>query len=243
MGMDFADFYAQVDTAMEATQGNRLHVAIMLGVEAQKIHDAIRNDPGLRAKWGKEALPEVPTGAEGNLDPGIGLPANAEAIAEKLSRQDALVKKGLEKLSFSDEKKSFILALQTSYGKHWADLGQMFQGGIVYTTTELLCRFNALVREIEKIDANPDAYVREMHGKGGSMVVKDAHEFRLEMLDRMMSLAELLRKLNSDRERAALIAAQIQKLKEKEVESQKPTRKRARWIKPEVTVEANEQEN
>ena len=226
------DTIRRVDAALESTGGHRAHAGQLLGMEEKRVHNLINTHEILRAKWGKSPKnpPEPGLAAEMHREEAVMPFSKSEAeIAAAVEAEDDLWRVGYEKLNFTPAKKEFLGAVMNAHGNHWTAVTQMFQGGVSYTATELLFMFHKLEKEIQRTFETPDAFVRTAVTKtGDSYVVKDAHEFRLEMMDRALHIAEMFRKLHSDSERAQLLHAQIEKLKVQDAKSVKK-RKQAAW--------------
>lgn len=233
------DTILRVDAALDKTQGHRGHAAEILGIEIKRFHNIVYLTPSLYAKWGKHEreVPAPTTASEIHREATLP-PFSPEevAVAEAMSRQEAIWAEGWEKMKFSEEKRSFLVNIQTTYGVHWKHMAQMFQGGVGYTATELLYQFNKIMALIQETYDNPAKFDRKMSNQWGDYVTKTAHEVRIELIDRALNIAEMFRKLNSDSEHAALISAQIEKLR---VEGDKDVKKRkkARWAKPVTPVD------
>ena len=211
------DLILRVDAALDATQGHRAHAARLLGLEPRRFDNIVYTTPALKAKWGKHAreVPQPTLASEIHRPPGI-TPFSPEelAIAEAYEKESAAFDRGFDLLRFSPEKRDFIAAVQLHHGGHWKHMAQMFQGGVSYTATELLYQFNKLTETIEDTYAHPERYERRMENQWGPYVTKTAHEVRMELTDRALSIAEMFRKLNSDRERAQPIEAPVEKLRQ-----------------------------
>lgn len=225
------DLIMRIDAALEKTQGHRPHAAILLGLPLTRMHDVVNTVAVLRAKWGKskKEVPETIAASDMHRDPAIPPFSREEvALVEAHAKESALWEKGMDNLNFTEEKRSFLAAVQANHGNHWRQMAQMFQGGVSYTATELLFQFNKLNAVIEDTYANPEKYERRMENQWGTYVTKTAHEVRMELTDRALAIADMFRKLNSDSERATLIAAQVEKLKVEQAQEVK-ARKQAKW--------------
>lgn len=217
----------QADMALTKTQGHRPHAAQLLGWAETRIYNVIDSSPHLRAKWSrKDEQPVTPSvAADLHREPALKpFGSTNEELAAAAQAEDALWSKGYEKLNFTQEKKEFLGAVMSAHGNHWKAVSQMFQGGVSYTATELLYMFHKVEKQIQETFDHPEKYVRVAYTQSGiSYEVKSAHEFRMEMMDRALSIADMFRKLNSDAEKAQLLQAQIEKLK---VEDAKQVKKR-----------------
>lgn len=231
------DLVQRVDAALEKTQGHRPHAAVILEMELKRLHNIVQNNPALHAKWGKHAREVPEPGITSEIHREATLPPIAPedlALADAHQKQQALWDRGMDKLGFTAEKKEFLETIQSTHGQHWKQMASMFQGGVAYTATELLFQFNKINETIADTYENPDRYDRRMENQWGSYVTKTAHEVRMELTDRALSIAEMFRKLNSDSEHAILIAAQVEKLKVEGAQDVKK-RKKAKWAATPVT--------
>jgi len=227
------DLILRVDAALEKTQGHRNHAAILLGIEYRRFCNVVYTTPALRSKWGTHTkeVPSPSPATEMHRDPSIP-PFNSEelALVESYTAESEVWERGLDKLKFTQEKRDFLEAVQANHGVHWKQMSQMFQGGVSYTATELLFQFSKINETIQETYDNPAKFDRKMENQWGSYVTKTAHEVRMELIDRALSISDMFRKLNSDSERATLIAAQVEKMKQDDATEVK-ARKTASWAK------------
>lgn len=225
------DLIQRIDAALDKTMGHRVHAATILGIDPKRLSNVVYNSPALRAKWGKHVkdVPEPGLVSEIHREATLS-PFTPEeiAIANAQAKQTALWSKGMDQLGFTQDKKDFLEAVQNQHGQHWKQMAQMFQGGVSYTATELLYQFKKLNETIADTYENPEDYDRHMENQWGSYVTKTAHEVRMELTDRALSIAEMFRKLESDSERSTLIAAQVERLKVEGAQDVKK-RKQAKW--------------
>ena len=228
------DIIRQADLALTKTRGNRPHAAQLLGWTTRRMYNVVDSSPHLKLKWSrKDEQPEAP-GLASDVHREKGLQPFAtskEDLAHAVEAEDALWQKGYEKLNFTPAKKEFLTTVMEAHGNHWKAVTQMFQGGVSYTATELLFMFHKIEKEIQDTFDHPEKYERKAFTQSGTAyVVKGAHEFRMEMMDRALSIAEMFRKLNADTERAQLLAAQVAKLRVEDAKQVKK-RKSAAWEK------------
>lgn len=228
------DLIMRMDAALEKTQGHKRHAAHILGIDIGRFQHIVQSNPRLRAKWlaREQPVPETTPAGEFHRDESI-LPFSEDdvALVEAYSAECDVWEKGMDRLRFTQEKRDFLEAVQVTHGQHWRRMAQMFQGGVSYTATELLFQFNKINETIEDTYADPKKYERTAENQWGTYVTKTAHEVRMELIDRALHIAEMFRKLNSDSERAVLIAAQVEKLKVEQAQDVKK-RKKAAWSRP-----------
>jgi hypothetical protein len=228
------DLILRVDAALDKTQGHRGHAAILLGIETKRLNNIIGWTPPLRAKWGKHdrEIPDSSDASEIHRDASIP-PFTPEelALVEAQTAENKVWERGMQRLNFTPEKHEFLAAVMENHGTHWKHMAQMFQGGVSYTATELLFQFNKINSTIADTYDHPEKYDRKMENQWGVYVTKTAHEVRMELTDRALSIAEMFRKLNADSERALLITAQVEKLKVEHAEDVK-RKKKSGWSKP-----------
>jgi hypothetical protein len=215
------DEIVRIDQALTATHGNRAQAAVVLGVDVGRVYHAVERIDAIRAKWSPNFT--VPEEKVGEIDRIVTDPMD-EKLATAFNKQDKLLSKGVEATDLAGDRKEFLLSIQQNYGKHWKSLTDLFRGGIVYTSSELLFQFNNLTKVLADLDANPSKFDR-INEKG--VITKSSHEYRLEYIDRALHIAEMFRKLNSDRENAELVAAKVEKMKVEK--AKKVTRKVAAW--------------
>lgn len=235
------DQILRIDAALTKTMGHRAHAAEILGIEPKRLNNVIGSNEGLRAKWGKHVV-EVPTStdvSEMHRPAPVTPPDPDAALVEAHAKESAVWAKGMEKLGFTEEKRDFLQAVQSHHGNHWKQMSQMFQGGVSYTATELLFQFNKINATIQETYDHPEKFNRTMENQWGSYFTKTAHEVRMELTDRALAIAEMFRKLNSDSERATLIAAQVEQLKVEQAQDVKK-RKKAKWAAKPVPVKESD---
>lgn len=209
------DELGRIDAALTRTNGHRAAAARLLNIKPERVYTVLKHNPTLRLKWGTDK-PEMPDPDTGEIDrkPSLVSPAD-EAVAVATAKQDALLSKGLRGTKlFKSEEVDFLSSIEATYGTNIVGTLQLAQAGMAHSLVKLLMLQRRLESLIDVIDANPDDFVREVHVPGGAVNIgKDAHEFRLELVDRLITVSAEIRKMSESGNKAALTRAQVEKIK------------------------------
>lgn len=234
------EFLRRVDHALERTSGNRLHAAVILGLDkekggtdagAQRVKRIIEAIPWLKAKW--TTSEKAPVAASATIDIHRAVPPIApdkQRLVEAITQQDELMSRGLEKLGYKEQDVTFIRALQTQYVGNIQATLDLTYGAAVHSTVDMTLKLNRLNELLADIDANPKkyellAYTRE----GVPYIVKDAHAYRMEVYDRAIKVADLLRKMNSSVNEATKTRLVADKLRREMAQGDKGPQAVAGW--------------
>ncbi len=236
------EFYRRLDAALERTGGNRSHAIIVLGLDKEmtqeaatyKVRDAIRRTPWLAAKWTKEEKKPLEPSESVDIDrPPMVMAPDKLKLAEAIAKQDALMKGGLEKLGFNSDELAFVQAVQTQYVGNLQQTLDLTYGAAIHSTVEMTLMLKKLKSHLADIDENPEAYVQTAFTKTGDQyIVKDAHAYRMEVVDRMVKVANLLRQMNTGVNEATKTRLVADKLRREMAQGEKGPKAVAGWATP-----------
>ena len=196
-----ADELRRIGEALDTTGGHRANAATMLGVSEERIRNAVLNTPWLKAKWGtkfEEGVPasEIPAD-ELHRDPSPVNPAELASAIATMKEDQALIKNGWGKLGYTPQEVEFMQHLQLQYASNLKGTMDLAYGGSAHAVTRLLMTLEKINRQIADVEANPDKYeVEAMTNSGHSYIAKTPHDHLLELYDRLISVADCLRKMN-----------------------------------------------
>lgn len=193
---------AQINKAMEATQGDALSAAEVLGVSVNRINNAISRNPALTARW---RTSQTMLDGETNINPTtainrtppkpLGLsPAQRQAI--ELSIGERKINKSLAKLGFKSAEIQAISSIEEFAGQHFQETLSIMHGGLLKSAMRLMI----LAERIES------QYLQDEN-----MEEKD----RKWWWDQYFRILEKLRDMNDQTNKAALTKALIE-IKKKE---------------------------
>lgn len=209
------DEVSRIDAALVHAKGSRAAAARLLGIKADRVYVVLKHNPAMRLKWGLDK-PEVPDVELGEIDrkPSLVSPRD-EAVSAAIAKQDNMLSAGVRGTGlFKDEEVDFLSTLETTYGQNIVGTLQLAQAGMAHSLVKLLMLQRSLEARIAEVDSDPDKFYREMSMPGGvTNVVKEAHEFRLELTDRLLSVTAEIRKMAESGNKAALTRAQVEKIK------------------------------
>lgn len=231
----------RLDAALEQTKGHRGQAAELLGLPETRVNNVVQHTPWLRAKWGRSIVPKPVEGtnSELNREPPLAPMSDEDFKAvEAIRKQDALLQKGWKALGFTPEQKQFLHNLQVNYSTNLKGTIDLTYGGMVHAYTRLLFVFEDVLKRIQEVDDNPEAFDRVQATKSGENIVKTAHEHRCELYDRLVAISAEIRKVNSDATKANWVRAQLERLKTDEGKNAK--RKKEGWSARKVSPVKND---
>lgn len=208
---------AQLTAALERTNGNRRHAALMLQWDEKRVHNMIQHHADLNARWStRPAQVELSRASDLDRPPTEIAQFSPDAIkaAEALANQDAIMMKSWEKAGFDEKQRNFLHTLQSSYAIPLKNTLDLTYGGAVHIATRLLLQIESLCARLKDVEDNPDKYERVHVTEFGENVVKNNHEFYLELYDRLIATCGEFRKVNTDVTKAAYVRAQLEQLKQ-----------------------------
>ncbi len=208
------DEISRINTALEQTKGHRAAAAKLLGVAPARVYTAVRNNDAMRIRWGLDE-PVLPDGPTSDIDRPLPLYSpQDEQVAVAIANQDATLAQGLQKLGYSDDERSFLANLECAYAGHVTQVLQLTFGGLAHSFTRMLFAQRKIEQQIADVDAHPENYERWMSLPGGiSNQIKGPFEYRMELVDRLLSISAEIRKCDEAAKKAVLIQAQVAKLK------------------------------
>lgn len=229
----------RIDEALTRTQGNRQHALIILGMDrdgavgAGRLKDMIRNTPWLRAKWSKMETPPPNVAHPVDIDrPAPLIAPTREATVKAITRQDKLMGEQLDKL-FRPEEADLIKAIQTQYTGHMQATLDLTYGGAVHSTAKMLVLQKQLQDRLDEIDADPSRFERTAFTKEGTpYIMKDAHDYRMEVADRLIKVSDLIRKQNTSINEATKTRLMADKLRREMAQADKGPKSVAGWSAP-----------
>lgn len=230
----------EVDAMLEQVNGVQAQAAVALGLTRQRVHDVIKSDPRLMAKWMQKTDP-VPGGQTGEIahrEPILPFSPDEQEAALALADEDRKLGKGWAKLGLKTEERAFLRNLQNAYAGASAQVIALTSAGVAHTYTRLLFVFEDLVKHIRDVDENPEKYQRMMRTESGhEYIAKGPHEYRNELYDRLISVAGEMRKVTTDVQKLQLVQAQIEKIKNDQ--GKEAARKKQGWSSTPVAVQVN----
>lgn len=229
----------RIQAALEKTGGHKANAAKMLGIEPQRLYNVVKNTPSLASQWMNRGDCKVPT--EGDLvnrlspegEPALSpIAASSYRVVKALEKQDELLTKGWEKLGYNEKEVDFLANLQKEYAANTRKTTDLTYAGAAHTATRLMLEFQKVLDSIRDIDEHPENYHRTAFSKdGGEYEVKGPHEFRLELYNVLIKIADTLRKTNGDLTEANKVRLAIMKM-ERELAQKDGPKTVAGWETP-----------
>jgi hypothetical protein len=146
---------AQLDAALQRTNGNVTQAAELLGMGVSSLYKFIDQTPDLSVKWGiRKGAVLPPGGAASIYRPPVHVPAgmNLEEVeaAHALALEDESVKAGLESIGVHGAARDMALALQKFTRQHFTKAIQILGGGITKQFLEVMAEVDSISKELRQ---------------------------------------------------------------------------------------------
>ena len=212
------EILAKVDEALTRTGGNRRHVGDMLGLAQSDVDRCIRDNPGLRAKWGKPSeMPETDTLASelSRPSPSEALKKERESVVSALDKQDNLIAKVKGSLpGFSRKDTRFFGSIIAAYANDLRTTLDFSYAGSVHANAKLVMVLEQMCDRLTRIGTNPEEFRRYSVTKDGvENEIKGPNEYVKETVELIVKLSGELRKLSTSVAQAQELRLKVEKLR------------------------------
>ena len=205
---------ARVDAALTKTQGNRKHAAIALGLDPKKVYDMVCDNGPLAAKWGKKHPDAVEPGPDTDIHREPGLRPMEEKVAVAITKQDAELHKGWQRLGFDNKERKFLAQLQGTYARSYSATLDLAYGGCAHANTRLLLVLENLTEKVADIEAHPEKYQLKAYTKDGSpYVCKSSTDYLREFHGLIVQVSAELRKMGDSAMAANVLRLKIERMR------------------------------
>ena len=208
----------RIDAALERTGGHRRLAAEAIGMEPNRLIDAVNDNPILRTKWNnvhKDAV-EPHLATEIHREKGLKalpLPEQEKAVAVAVEKQDALLHKGWAKLGFDGSERKFLAQLQATYARNFKGTMDLAYGGAAHANVRLLMALERVNDKIKDIQEHPEKYrVYGIAKSGGEILLKNEHDYLSDFTKLLTSVAGELRKAGDSAMKANELRLKVEKL-------------------------------
>jgi hypothetical protein len=188
--IDTKELDAAIDVAMTESGGDTEQAAKLIGIERSALQNRLKASRILRERW-VDKLTEMPKTSVAIHRPPLDPPASEEELDAAMSKQDALVRRGIERMGFSGPTLDLAISLQSFQRRHFMSSLDLMGGGLVKQYLDIMVEIDRLNKLINQDipDISPD---------------KDPSELE-EVLNGLTDLERIRRE-----DRSRLLAIQVQ---------------------------------
>lgn len=236
--VDDPEYVRLIDETLEATGGNKMQAAKVLGIERKNLYEQINRSPVLAEKWlapknyidAKKSLTEA---EQINRGERVVSPAERQT-SEAIEGQDDLLSKGIDGLSVSDEDKKFLLSVASFSGMPtFKRVMDLTYGGMVVGYKDLILIRRQLVEKLDEIRANPESF-NDINENG--VITHSAHKKEMEIIDRINAISKEARCVNESAEKAYMTRMKIDELENARLGEGSKRAKKAGFSPPPIDV-------
>lgn len=219
---------AELDSAMEATDGNLVDTSKILSCNVETLKKWIANDDIMLRKWKPEWIKDE------DADESIHRPRQLTAVQRRelaIAKEEESLKEGFRELGVDDETTAYLVTVAGFTNGRIEGVTDLLTGGMSASAINMIDLVRRLKEDADKIAKNPDRY-SEVNDKG--VVVYSGWKKLKEVRQQIAEYTKELRNLSKDIRDMRIADAKIEEIRRVQKEREQDPKKTPGFGPPEV---------